>query len=114
MAQALAYGWNLPLFSFCSLLSFVPEEKIPFAILLDSGICLKEDALSTYSSDEELFGLTLFSPHPEKIRKKISLPILQTRLNPKFLASYCSREAPGKGCSALNPLPFTYFLEKKS
>lgn len=108
IAQALAYGWNLPLFSFCSLLSFVPEEQISFAVVLDSGTCLKGTSLSNYSSDEDLVGYTLFSPHPEKIRKKLSLPVLQAKLNQKFLASYCCREAPLKHCSALTPLPFLY------
>ena len=108
IAQALAYGWNIPLFSFCSLLSFVPAEEIPFAILLDSGTCLKGTSLSTYSSEEDLVGYALFSPHPEKIRKKITLPVLQAKLNQQFLASYCCREALLQGCSALKPLPFIY------
>lgn len=108
MAQSLAYGWNVPLFSFCSLLSFVPEENIPFAILVDSGLCLKGNVLCSYHSEEDFLGYTLFSPHPEKVRKKLALPVSQANLNKKFLAGYCHREAPLNGDSALKPLPFIY------
>lgn len=112
LAQALAFGWKIPLFSFCSLLVFMPpKEAGPSAVLLDSGACFKETTLSFLSfkdSLKELEELTLFSPHPEKLQPKINKPVLQAELNLPFLAAYCCEEAPLKGGSALNPLPFIY------
>lgn len=83
LAKALAYGWNIPLFGFCSLKAFVPKKGPSFAVLIDAkmgGLYVLTNASETVSLvplsqvPEYLHSIQLFiSPHPETIKKRISL-----------------------------------------
>ena len=81
LAKALAFGWEVPYIEFSSMDVFVPNEN-SYAILLDArsggiyvlthleGPCL----LSPEMAKEKVESIPhLFSPHPEKIKKRIGV-----------------------------------------
>ena len=124
MAKALAFGWQVPLFGFCSLTAFRPDCNGPFMILVDArmggiyslkgkGVQFDEPRLLT--SDEVLKEPDpFFSPHPADIQKRISSDrlIQETGLDLPFLSAECCRRALTEKSSALEPLPLCY-LERK-
>lgn len=83
LAKALAYGWNIPLFGFCSLKAFAPQNEPSFAVLIDAkmgGLYVLTNASETPTLvplaqvSKDLHSIYLFlSPHPEAIKKRISL-----------------------------------------
>ena len=114
MAQSLAYGWQVPLISFCSLSAFTPPAETPCVIIVDARMggfyCLfsgdpQARLLSLEQAQKELSSHPLFSPHPDLIRKRLSFPVHCTDLNAPFLAEFCSAQM---GSSALESLPFSY------
>lgn len=36
LAKGLSFGWNIPLYGFCSLSAFIPAEENPFAVIVDA------------------------------------------------------------------------------
>ena len=81
LAKALAFGWKVPYVEFCSMEVFVPEEKM-FAVLLDvrsGGIYVLThmdgpELLSPEMAKEKVESIPhLFSPHPEKIKKRMGI-----------------------------------------
>lgn len=83
LAKALAYGWGIPLFGFCSLKAFLGKEQTPCAVLVDAkmgGLYIltnesKEPLLVPLAeAPQHLRSISLFlSPHPDTIKKRISL-----------------------------------------
>jgi tRNA threonylcarbamoyl adenosine modification protein YeaZ len=117
MAQALAYAWNVPLFSFCSMRAFLPRTIKPCAVLFDARIagfyCLKSDELqpcviNLHRAAEELVQLPLFSPHPELIRKRLDIPVQPVSIDLQHLSTLCCERAFSHGRPALEPIPFVY------
>jgi tRNA threonylcarbamoyl adenosine modification protein YeaZ len=94
LAKALGFGWNIPVFGFCSLKAFTPQNKTAFAILLDArmgGIfALTSDAqtpvlIPINEAQQTLSSFDLFiSPHPEKIKKRIELKGNWIEASPDF------------------------------
>jgi tRNA threonylcarbamoyl adenosine modification protein YeaZ len=125
LAKALAFGWSVPLLSFCSLKTFLPSHEGPFAILVDArmgGVYAQKGEkkgseavfeapvrLSLACAAEEV-NCPLFSPHPEELFKRSSWnrPITLAVPNPDFLAVYCSNLAPFVGQPAQDFLNLTY------
>lgn len=83
LANALAYGWNIPLFSFCSMKAFIPKQKKSFAVLVDArigGLYILTHELEApllMNLDEAknfLAPIDLWvSPHPKTIQKRMEL-----------------------------------------
>ena len=75
MANALAYGWNIPLHTVSSLIAFGPGIVIVDAAL--KGLYIQESyappKLLTHSEAEKFLACQndLISPHPEKILLRI-------------------------------------------
>jgi tRNA threonylcarbamoyl adenosine modification protein YeaZ len=91
LARSLSFGWNIPCFEFCSMKTFVPEEKGPFAVLVDArsqGIHFilgdkKSESIQwgepLLLKHEELIDVlaeipNLLSPHPHLIELKLKRP----------------------------------------
>ena len=130
MAKSLAFGWQVPLIGYCSLMAFRPSssdrilrETYPFTILVDARMggfySLKGDG--TYFDEPRLMSIDevlketgpLFSPHPEEIQKRIKDRLIQDAgPNLAFLAAECCRRYPAEKSSALEPLHLCY-LERK-
>ena len=83
LAKALAFGWNIPLFEFCSLKLFAPTISHTFAVVCDarsSGVYVwtpdREDA-ALYPLEEAKTVLAqvpyLASSHPTLLQQKLSL-----------------------------------------
>lgn len=99
MAQALSFGWQIPLYTVCSLTAFAPIDKENFFIAVDArsgGIFIQENFMppklvkleeATRILQEAKF---ISSPHPEKLLKRIpDLKNLEQRLpNPLQLAKF--------------------------
>lgn len=83
LAQALAYGWNIPLIGFCSLMAFGPPP-----VLIDAksgGFYALFDKIPEIvaPSDPRLQNISnLSSPHPEIIRKRLDCPAIYRETNP--------------------------------
>lgn len=122
LAQSLAYGWNIPCMSFCSLIAFTPPQiQGPFAIVLDAksaGIYVltgqrQVDSL-VFDEPQLLPPMTpllqtlpyLASPHPDLIcaRASYSGQWVETRPDPNWLASFCRLPDQGQ----IPPFQFTY------
>lgn len=83
LAKALALGWQVPLFGFCSLRAFAPTEAPQWAVLFDARIgglytltneSLDPTLLSISEAHDKLKEIPLlFSPHPELVQKRLSL-----------------------------------------
>lgn len=91
MAQALAYGFKIPLIKFCSLKAFFPKDETEdFAIVFDarlSGIhaFFKNEKKPILLNPSELKQrlqepLLLLSPHPELIEKRLERPCKKAHL----------------------------------
>ena len=99
LAKALAFGWEIPLFTFCSMKIFTPHTDGSFAILIDArmgGIHLacgvvQNGALIQWTppcllTPTEVEEKTkeiplLLSPHPHLIEKRISRVCIESSLN---------------------------------
>ncbi len=115
IAKALAYGWNIPLLGFPSLLSFIPpsSSETPFAILADARMgglyCQRSDApgpelLPIEKASALLEGYTLFSPHSAQIEKRLSRKIHEAKPNGALLSGLSLEE----GKCPLAPFPLAY------
>jgi tRNA threonylcarbamoyladenosine biosynthesis protein TsaB len=89
LAQALAFGWNVPLFCFCSMKAFIPLKNGPFAVLVDArmgGVYTLTGTIDkgvlTQCSEVVLLGIKeleqtlkeiplLVSPNPDLITKRL-------------------------------------------
>ena len=105
LAKGLSFGWEIPLYGFCSLKSFCPKPKEgPFAIIVDAKMGGLYILLGKWSGGTVLFGspelikidsalsyLTeiphLVSPHPAEIEKRLpSLKVEEADPDPELLA----------------------------
>jgi tRNA threonylcarbamoyladenosine biosynthesis protein TsaB len=101
LAKALAFGWQIPLFGFCSLLAFSPDAP-EWAVLVDArmgGIYTLKNfgppvLLSLSMAESELKNTPLLaSPHPDLIKKRLVLPgvWVEQDPNPHLLTSLSLR-----------------------
>lgn len=113
LAKALAFGWEIPLLAFPSLLSFAPNDG-PFAILADArggGLyCQREkecELLPIETAPALLAGIPLFSPHAAKIAERIHFPqgIAEALPNGDALSKFCFQ---GEKSPPLAPFPLAY------
>ncbi len=96
LAKSLAFGWQIPLSSFCSMKTFIPQEEGIFAVLVDarmggihflrgekkgdlirfegSPLLLPPQALEQTLQEIPL----LLSPHPHLIEKRIARHCVET------------------------------------
>lgn len=85
LAKSLAFGWQIPLIGFCSLIAFAPSDQ--YTVLIDARIggfyvlhpssSFEASAvlLSLSAAESELKDRPLLaSPHPELIQKRLALP----------------------------------------
>jgi len=98
LAKALAFGWQIPIFGFCSLVAFAPDAS-QWAVLADARtggfytLDSSHDAprLLSPSEAEVAFQHTpvLASPYPDLIRKRLALPgkWLETSPDPRLLSA---------------------------
>lgn len=107
MAKALAYGWRVPLLGFCSLKAFGPPPILVdakkggfYALLGDLPLLVQPSQLPV-----QIFS----SPHPEIIRKRLVYPaqVIETGLNPEYLASLVFRQFLEEGAA---PLELNYLI----
>ncbi|MBS0626148.1 MAG: tRNA (adenosine(37)-N6)-threonylcarbamoyltransferase complex dimerization subunit type 1 TsaB [Verrucomicrobia bacterium] len=101
LAQGLSFGWQIPLYGFCSLIAFAPPAPGPFTVLVDArmgGFYIltgeRSSSLAIHPpklvqpSEAPLIG-TLASPHPAQIARRLpSIPILETSPCPDLLAAW--------------------------
>ncbi len=106
LAKGLGFGWKVPVYGFCSLKVFTPDQTGPFAILVDakmggfylllgersnSSIQYEEPELISEQSLEPLLKSvpTIVSPHPLLIKARVSkLHILESHPNFDLMASW--------------------------
>lgn len=123
LAKGLSYGWKIPLIGFCSLKGFAPAGNGPFAILADARrggfyalfgeregeeLRFQEPELLSPSDPKLQTASRIASPHPDAIRKKISLPAslwIETSPDPATLAQIASRPFQAEGA---HPLHLSY------
>jgi len=91
-AKMLSFSQNLPLVSFCSFAPWTPKGSSPFRILTDAktkGFCIY-DGTSVWMEKEPTFpsNMRLYSPHPEMIIKRLSLPTKPASLHFSFLLGH--------------------------
>ncbi len=109
LAKGLSFGWNIPLYGFCSLKAFIPSTNGPFAVLVDAkmgGVYMmsgkrEEDLVETSSPRlvklEELEPLlqdtpTLVSPAPGDLIKRLPhLAVQEAAPSLSSLASWAFR-----------------------
>ncbi len=113
IAKALAFGWDIPLVGFPSLLSFAPAEA-PFAILADArsgGLyCQREETcelLPIETAPLALAGVPLFSPHASQIAKRAHFPQGVEEALPNG-AALSKLSFQRKKSSPLAPFPLAY------
>jgi tRNA threonylcarbamoyl adenosine modification protein YeaZ len=99
MAQALSFGWQIPLYTVCSLTAFAPNSDENFAIAIDArsgGFFIQENFSppKLLKLDEAIKVLhtaaLISSPHPEKLLARIpSLTnLIKAAPNPLQLARH--------------------------
>ncbi len=87
LAKGLAYGFKVPLISFCSLKIYgalpilLDARKEGFYALFE-GI---EHPLLINLEDPRLFQQKFFSPHPDLIQKRLSIQIFRVDLDPHVI-----------------------------
>jgi len=98
LAKALAFGWDVPLFGFCSLRAFFPLEASLSPVLVDArmgGFYFLETTqaaatlLAPVQAAERLRDFpSIASPHPDQIRKRLDFPgrWIETSPDPQTLA----------------------------
>lgn len=101
LGKGLSFGWNIPLYGFCSLKAFTPNQTGPFAVVVDAkmgGFYVLLGENSSYEAPElvnedSLKKLlqniqTIVSPHPCLIQSRLPyLHVLEAHLNFEFLES---------------------------
>lgn len=98
LAKALAFGWKIPLFGFCSLQAFSPPQPPEFAVVFDAksgGVYgwmpnQKAALLSIPEATAALSRVPLIaSPHPSVLQKRLPLSSswIETDPNLPLLAS---------------------------
>lgn len=107
MGQALAFGWNIPLYSVSSLTAFAPENTDDFIVAVDarSGGIYCQTAFNTpilLPLDQASLLLStaplITSPHSAKILQRLphlsTRPWLQTLPSPKLMEIHASHAHP--------------------
>lgn len=92
LAKALAFGWKIPLFGFCSLKAFSTDPFVPVLVDARTGgfyVLKYLDAepllLSPAQAQMELQHCSeLASPHPCLIQKRLSLPVRWIETSPNL------------------------------
>jgi len=110
LAQALGFGWNIPVFGFCSLQAFVPQNTNCFAVLVDARIggvyVLTHQSptpalVAVTELEKTLSSIDLcISPHPTIIQKRISLTKNWIEASPDI--------------ESLSALSYNLFLQEKA
>lgn len=117
LAKMLGFGWNIPVFGFCSLLGFFPQQTESCAVVCDARMggfyvldsmdaaahLLPLDCAPSY-----LARFTkIASPHPELLQKRLCLPMewIETNPDPIRLALHA---ATLFSRGAFAPLSLTY------
>ena len=101
LAQALAFGWNVPLYTACSLAAFATDQTGAVVIDARSGGFYIQigSALPQLVPPSEaaalLRGIPLIaSPHPARLQKRLpGLAALETRPNPLLLIEQATLQA---------------------
>ncbi len=102
MAQALAFGWKIPLYSVSSLSGFAPKIESDFVAVVDArsgGMFIQENfnapkLLKLADAEAVLRKATLItSPHPERISARIPglTQLIKTEPDPFHLALHAWR-----------------------
>lgn len=93
LAQALSFGWGVPLAGFCSLEAFAPLAP-SYAVLIDARMgglyalfSSEPKPFLIAPSDPRINNQPLFSPHPEAISRRTSLPCFEAAIDPSRLAA---------------------------
>ena len=98
MAQALSYGWKIPLYTVSSLTAFAPDKE-NFVIAIDArsgGLFIQENftaprLLKLEEAEKILQSYPVVaSPHPEKLLQRMPalINLVQTKPNALLLAQY--------------------------
>lgn len=93
-AKILSFAKKLPLLTFCSFCRFTPQEPQPFLLLVDAkshGFYVYDGDKASLMTPESLEipqNCLLLSPHPERIKKRLSIEVAPVTENPSFLMSY--------------------------
>jgi tRNA threonylcarbamoyladenosine biosynthesis protein TsaB len=103
IAQALSYGWDIPLYTASSLSAYLPPEEPSWGVLVDArsgGFYFQstEMSLPKRISLQEAETLSSFkilvSPHPDRIKERAA-HLHCTLMNPSYtLLTLYSRPAP--------------------
>jgi tRNA threonylcarbamoyladenosine biosynthesis protein TsaB len=99
MAQALAFGWNIPLYSASSTSAFGLKNQENFIIAIDArsgGFFIQENfnkpkLIKLEEAEPRLRAATcIATPHPERINSRISglSNVVKTEPNPFLLAQF--------------------------
>ncbi len=99
MAQALSFGWQIPLYTVSSLTAFAPENQENFVVAIDArsgGLYIQENftapkLLKPEEAESILKAATVVaSPHPERLQKRLpSLTnLVLAQPNPLQLAKF--------------------------
>ncbi|HEY4254737.1 MAG TPA: tRNA (adenosine(37)-N6)-threonylcarbamoyltransferase complex dimerization subunit type 1 TsaB, partial [Chlamydiales bacterium] len=104
MAESLSMGWNIPLYTVCSLSGFVPDSPGDFAIVVDArsgGFYVQFNSenprlIKVQEASEILISYPrIFSPHPLKIQERLpSISCLQGILSPSALSRFAEKKPP--------------------
>ncbi len=95
LAKTLSFGWGVPLFGFCSLAAFIPDERrcpVLFDARMGGVYLLHQDKVSLVSPDQAHALLAqeewLASPHPTSIQRRapFSASWIETAPSPWELA----------------------------
>lgn len=115
LAQALAFGWKIPLVPFCSLHAFAPEKDGPFTLVADAR------SGGVYAVDGERTGKSVrFSPPRKTAFKELASPLFSPTperfpagvapapLAEENLLELLEAAAPKSSWPPHTPLPFFY------
>lgn len=88
LGKALAYGWQVPLVEFCSLMAF--SDTLPVLVDARSGgiyaLFPGQAPITIQPDDLILKTFPLFaSPHPELIQKRTCIPLVEADPDPSLL-----------------------------
>ncbi|MBI5272995.1 MAG: tRNA (adenosine(37)-N6)-threonylcarbamoyltransferase complex dimerization subunit type 1 TsaB [Chlamydiia bacterium] len=103
LAQSLAFGWQIPLFGYCSLYAFTLKTEQPHTVVVDARMggfyvlrssSMRPLLIPLHNAANTLQDASLFaSPHPALIQKRLSLPgkWVKTVPDPDLLAPLAYR-----------------------
>lgn len=105
LAKGLSYGWQIPLVGFNSLEIYgvsplIVDAKTPGFYTLIEG----RSALLPPDSPLILGLHTLFSPHPEKIQKRLHKDVLRAEIDLKYLIENVLEKIRSSSEETLQPL----------